>query len=220
MAHNFNEKYCRDEGLTVLELIIIIAVVLIVTHVLLGAFSPNTPSDSGNNEAAGGIIGDFESSMENVLVRNGPSYGMQDIPGTLYDVDIYSYGVHPDELGSAAVSIKLVAMSGKSIDFNGADLVFKYNNNTERLAYSSEQPLTPGHWVIVERGSVIPFQKADGDDILENNEEFTIVANPAVTVPARGVFELTLNTDVNRAFDMKFGVPPEIREYGVVKLLV
>lgn len=220
MTHNFNEKYGRDEGLTVLELIIIIAVVLIVTHVLLGAFSPNTPSDSGNNEAAGGIIGDFESSMENVLVRNGPSYGMQDIPGTLYDVDIYSYGVHPDELGSAAVSIKLVAMSGKSIDFNGADLVFKYNNNTERLAYSSEQPLTPGHWVIVERGSVIPFQKADGDDILENNEEFTIVANPAVTVPARGVFELTLNTDVNRAFDMKFGVPPEIREYGVVKLLV
>lgn len=220
MTHNFNEKYGRDEGLTVLELIIIIAVVLIVTHVMLGAFSPNTPSDSGNNEAAGGIIGDFESSMENVLVRNGPSYGMQDIPGTLYDVDIYSYGVHPDELGSAAVSIKLVAMSGKSIDFNGADLVFKYNNNTERLAYSSEQPLTPGHWVIVERGSVIPFQKADGDDILENNEEFTIVANPAVTVPARGVFELTLNTDVNRAFDMKFGVPPEIREYGVVKLLV
>jgi hypothetical protein len=220
MAHNFNEKYCRDEGMTVLELIIIIAVVLIVTHVLLGAFSPNTPSDSGNNEAAGGIIGDFESSLENVLVRNGPSYGMQDIPGTLYDVDIYSYGVHPDELGSAAVSIKLVAMSGKSIDFNNADLLFKYGNNVERLAYSSEQPLTPGHWVIVERGSVIPFQKADGDDILENNEEFTIVANPAVTVPANGIFELTLNTDVNRAFDMKFGVPPEIRKYNVVKLLV
>ena len=122
MTHNFNEKYGRDEGLTVLELIIVIAVVLIVTHVLLGAFSPNTPSDSGNNEAAGGFIGDFESSMENVLARNGPSYGMQDISGTLYDVDIYSYGVHPDELGSAAVSIKLVAMSGKSIDFNNADL--------------------------------------------------------------------------------------------------
>jgi hypothetical protein len=220
MTHNFNEKYGRDEGLTVLELIIIIAVVLIVTHVLLGAFSPNSPSDSGNNEAPGGIIGDVESSLENVLVRNGPSYGMQDISGTLYDVDIYSYGVHPDELGSAAVSIKLVAMSGKSIDFNNADLLFKYGNNIERLAYSTGQPLLPGYWVIVQRGSVIPFQKADGDDILENNEVFTIVANPAATVPANGIFELTLNTDVNRAFDMKFGVPPEIRKYGVVKLLV
>ena len=64
------------------------------------------------------------------------------------------------------------------------------------------------------------LQKADGDDILENNEMFTLVVNPAITVPANGVFELTLNTDTNRAFDMKFGVPPEIRKYGVVKLRV
>lgn len=220
MAHNFNEKYCRDEGMTVLELILIIAAAFILIYVVFGVMSSDTPFESDAGNAPGGIIGDFGSSLENVLVRNGPSYGMQDIPGTLYDVDIYSYGVHPDELGSAAVSIKLVAMSGKSIDFNNADLLFKYGNNVERLAYSSEQPLTPGHWVIVERGSVIPFQKADGDDILENNEEFTIVANPAVTVPANGIFELTLNTDVNRAFDMKFGVPPEIRKYNVVKLLV
>ena len=220
MTHYFKEKYGRDEGLTLLELIIMIAVVLIITYVLLGVFSSDTPSESGKKEAAGGIIGDFESSMENVLARNGPSYGMQDISGTLYDVDIYSYGVHPDELGSAAVSIKLVAMSGKSIDFNNADLLFKYGNNVERLAYSTGQPLMPGYWVIVQRGSVIPFQKADGDDILENNEMFTLVVNPAITVPANGVFELTLNTDTNRAFDMKFGVPPEIRKYGVVKLRV
>ncbi|MBQ3718561.1 MAG: hypothetical protein II893_04090 [Methanomicrobium sp.] len=219
-SDKYCREYCRDEGMTVLELILIIAAAFIIVYVLLGAVSSNTPSESAAGNAPGGIIGDFESSLENVLVRNGPSYGMQDISGNLYDVDIYSYGVHPDELGSAAVSIKLVAMSGERIDFNSADLVFKYGNDTEWLTYSAEQPLTPGHWVIVERGSVIPFHKANGDDILENNEMFTLVANPAITVPANGVFELTLNTNTNRAFDMKFGVPPEIREYNVVKLLV
>ncbi len=208
--------WMNEEALTGLELIILIAVACIIGYIIIGDILSN-PADREDG-AHGGIIGDIESSLTNILTLSGSSYGMQDKNGTLFNVKVYSEGMHPTELGSASVSLKLIAMKMQTLDLNGAEFIFAHGENSERLAYSNKQPLMPGRWTIAERSSEIPFQSADSDNILEQNERFTLVINPSTTVPSGEVFELNLVTQSQNTFEMRFGVPAEIRSHSVVKL--
>ncbi|MBR6447928.1 MAG: hypothetical protein IKS74_05615 [Methanomicrobium sp.] len=211
----------RDEALSNLEIIFVIAIAAILGYVILGHLvSPFFISDTGKGGDSVGIVKN-KYTTANVLTRSGASYGMQEVNGTLSNVRIYSDQPYRDTLGSAAISLQLDPNYPADLEFHDVAVFFRYGDMVEELNFSAEEPLMPGCWVLVEHGSDIATSETDGgEEYRQVGDKFTLVINPSICVPENGVFVFEIVANSQTAFYGRFGVPSGIKKYGIVKLLV
>jgi len=194
------KKYLKFEAFTGLEaaivLIAFVVVAAVFSYVVLGAGFFTT------QKAQQVVYTGVQQASSNLIIL-GEVYGNSTVNPPVIDKFIFSIGL---------------AAGGSSIDLNKT--VFTYQNSTilKTLDFptgnktgpfcgssgAGEQP-EPGPW----QWCIKSTQNADGDSLLERNEQFTIEAALDTTngLPPSGDFTLTVRPDIGAALPIHKAAP-------------
>ena len=76
------------------------------------------------------------------------------------------------------------------MDLDKSTVVFITPTGREVVPKNSGMPMKKPGWAIVQKGSTIPYQGVDQDNILEPNEVFAIFMYPSVQLPPSTPFTI------------------------------
>jgi hypothetical protein len=107
-------------------------------------------------------------------------------------------------------SLRYVWKPGSGIDLDKSTVLFVSPNGREVVPKNYVQPMQKPGWTIVRKGSTIPYQNADQDNILEPNEAFVLFVYPSVPLPPSTPFTLTLNMPAEDALIVNRTVPVHV----------
>jgi len=204
------------EGMTGLEMIIIIAILLIFMYAaasaIFGAYGTTEKKE-------GGIIVDAVGDESEILVLDGDSEGIQDTGGVIMGINLACQNPHPSMMGSCLIPVRLLTGSTGSIDMSTAKVVFSSGDVRETLPFTTDTTLNKPGWTIADRNHLIPLAEPDEDIYLEPNEVFTLLLYPENPVSAEESFSITLSTDNAVPLNEGFRLPPLIRTHRIVVLI-
>lgn len=170
--------------------IILLTLVILFSLVMYSLFIP-TGYDSGMTARAG------MARITDVLVLNGDVTGYADLSGTLGTVRVNNPVSNPDKLGAVRVPVKLASVrlgweEGAGADLGNATVLFTGPAGTETLKGSSGPVLGRSSWAIVQKGSILPGQTGNGNDLLEPNEVFVLFICPHSPLPPETPFTIEI----------------------------
>lgn len=210
-------RCCRtSEGLTGLEIIIIIAVLLIFMYIAASAI---TGAYGATEKKEGGMIVNSVAPESEILVIDGETDGIQDTGGAVMSVNLICENPDSSMMGSCLIPVRLLVGSTGSIDITTVEVLFNYNSITETLPFTATDTISRPAWTVADRSSIIPLLDADEDLSLEPNEVFTLLIYPENSVPAEEFFSITISAERMTPLIQKFRVPPAIRSQRIVELL-
>ncbi|MBP2133344.1 hypothetical protein J2128_001298 [Methanomicrobium sp. W14] len=208
-----------DEAMTGLEAVIAIGILCIFIYLFGSAvYGAVMPDHNRSYEPHTGIISFATGESSEILVVDGACYGAEDTGGVFQGVELKTEGKNPKAMGSCTIPLKLLIGSPVSVKMNKAVIQFSYGGKTENLSYSNESPLSKPSWTIAQKSSVIPFGDADEDNILEQNEIFTILVYPSSDVPASGQFSVLVTPKSENPLVVSPIVPADITVKRIVTL--
>ena len=210
-------RCCRtSEGLTGLEIIIIIAVLLIFMYIAASAIAG---AYGATEKKEGGMIVNSVATESEILVIDGETDGIQDTGGAVMSVNLICENPDSSMMGSCLIPVRLLVGSTGSIDITTVKVLFNYNSITETLPFTAADTISRPAWTVADRSSIIPLLDADEDLSLEPNEVFTLLIYPENSVPAEEFFSITISAERMTPLIQKFRVPPAIRSQRIVELL-
>ncbi|WP_048149573.1 hypothetical protein [Methanolacinia paynteri] len=209
-------RRCRTtEGLTGLEIIIIIAVLLIFMYIAASAI---TGAYGTTEKKEGGMVVNAVTPESEILVIDGETDGIQDTGGAVMSVNLICEDSDPSSMGSCLIPVRLLVGSTGSIDITTVKVLFNHNSVTETLPFTAAGTISKPAWTVADRSSVIPLLDADEDLSLEANEIFTLLIYPENPVPAEDFFTITISAEKMTPLVQEFRVPPSIRSQRIVEL--
>ncbi len=142
--------------------------------------------------------------------------GYADLSGTLGPVQVMTTAPNPDKLGAVVMKIRLDSLRyvwkpGAGVDLDKSTVVFTSRSGREVIPRNSGLPMKKPGWAIVQKGSTIPYQGADQDNILEPNEEFVLFIYPSTPLPPSTPFTVTISMPEENALMVNRTVPVIVR---------
>jgi len=149
------------------------------------------------------------------LVTAGDLTGYADGTGMLGPVRVDNPSPAPGRLGAVLVPIRLASLrlsweAGTGADIGNATVIFSGPGGDETLRGSSGPVLRKPAWAIVRKGSVLPGQSGNGDNLLEPNEIFVLFAYPSQPLPPGAGFTIRVLVPGENPFVVSRRVPDSI----------
>lgn len=170
--------------------IILLTLVILFSLGMYSLFIP-TGYDSGMTARAG------MARITDMLVLNGDVTGYADLSGTLGTVRVNNAISNPDKLGAVRVPVRLASVrlgweEGTGADLGNATVLFTGPAGTEILTGSSGPVLERSSWAIIQKGSILPGQTGNGNNLLEPNEVFILFIYPHSPLPQKTPFTVEI----------------------------
>jgi len=170
--------------IALLILIILLSLVMYTAFISLGYAS-------GQSAHAG------MARTTDMLVLNGDMIGYSDLSGTLGQVRVTNPHPSPQKLGAVRIPVKLASIrlaweQGTGANLGNATVIFTSPAGTETLPGSSGLVLEKPAWAIVRKGSTLPGQTGNGNDLLEPNEVFLLFIYPSSPLPPHTPFTVEI----------------------------
>jgi len=179
-------KYCpKEEALTGFGIIILILGIILIFYIVLVVRNPVM-------ESGGGLLHAFMGDTGNMLRTVGPATAFSAVNGLPQDVDARYPKPDPGRMGSVEVNVALFLGNMGGVDFDKVRVVWVSNGVVEAIPRFDARPLLCPGWTIVAKYNVIPLKKANGDNILDPNEQFEIFACPRNTTAAYQPFSFAI----------------------------
>jgi len=184
-------KFCRrEEALTGFGIIVIILGIIAALYFIVVLRTPGTGTSQG-------FLHTFMGDTGNILRTVGPVTVFSAVNGTPQDVDARYPEPNPGRMGSVELNVAHFIGSLGGVDFDKVRVVWISNGVVETLPRSNARPLTCPGWTIVAKYNTIPLKSANGNNILDPNEQFGIFACPKNTTPAYQQFSLVIAPEGN-----------------------
>jgi hypothetical protein len=222
--------YANENGLTLLELIVIIIVLVVIGHVAV------TYLAHGFGNISGGMVGTYAGESGFALRHVGPVTGFSAVNGNHSDVMIEYPNPNPDNLGAVQMNVGLFIGDMGGVDFNKVNLYVIHAGGVETIPRKTAQPLICPGWMITNRfdvpsssgptgariprslpaaggnGTLSPASSLTGSDILYPGEQFELTICPANTTPPYQQFTITVNPPGSTQPPVALvSVPPDIK---------
>ena len=169
----------------------VLAIVILLSLAMYSLFI--LPGYSSGQDAYAGLnhIADSPVIASNVT-------GYADISGSLGPITVTNTVPNPDKLGAVKMRVQLDSLRyvwkpGAGVDLDKSTVAFISPAGREVVPMNSGLPMKKPGWAIVQKGSTIPYQGADQDNILEPNEAFVIFIYPSVPLPPLTPFTITIS---------------------------
>jgi hypothetical protein len=182
-------QHGADEAYTGI-MILLLVIVILFSLVMYTLFIP-AGYDSGKTARAG------MARITDMLVLNGDVTGYADLSGTLGVVQVNNTNPSPHKLGAVRVPVKLASVrlnweEGTGANLGNATVLFTGPGGTEPLTGSSGPVLDRSSWAIIQKGSILPGQTGNGNDLLEPNEVFVLFIYPHSPLPPKTPFTVEI----------------------------
>lgn len=171
-------------GVTIalLILVIILSLVMYTTFIL--------PGYTSGKESSSGM-----KRVTDKLVVDGTITGYADPSGLPGQVTVENARPAPTSLGAVRIKVRLQSVrmmwqTGTGVDISSATVTMTSPAGKETLPQTTQAVLKNPSWKIVEKGSLLPGHNDNGNDLLEPNEYFILVACPSVPLPPDTLFTL------------------------------
>lgn len=206
----------RVEGITGLEMIITIIILLLFVYISASLIFGATGS---TGKAEGGIVVGAASGESEIIVVDGESDGIQDTGGEIMDINIICESPDKSIMGSCLIPVRLLTGSTGRVDMSLAGIIFSCGTDTEILPFTENKSVKKPSWTIADRTHMIPLMEADEDIYLEPNEVFTLLIYPGKGVVAGKGFTVTVSPGGVVPLETSYIVPPAIRTHRIAELL-
>ena len=142
--------------------------------------------------------------------------GYADLSGILGPVQVTTPAPSPNKLGAVVMKIQLDSLRyvwkpGAGVDLDKSTVIFSSPAGREVVPRNSGQPMKKPGWAIVQKGSTIPYQGADQDNILEPNEAFVLFVYPSTPLPPSTPFTVTISMPEENALMVNRTVPVQVK---------
>ncbi len=194
----------RDEqGLTVLEGIILLAVAVIVTLMAVQHLTapPVVPD---------GMVVSALAETGGTLVVVGDAYGYALGDGNVGDAVLSCDSPDPGRMGSVSVTVALLVGDMGAVDMEQAKVTFSTKNDVELLRMTNGVPVRPQNWTILQKLHMIPGKSADADALLEPGEQFELLIYPCRSLAPYDRFAVTITPVESVPLSVSRTVPPRI----------
>jgi hypothetical protein len=188
--------------IALLILIIFLSLVMYTVFISLG-YASGTSARAGMTRTT------------DLLVLNGDIIGYSDLSGTLGQVRVYNPHLSPGKLGAVRMPIKLASIrleweQGTGANLGNATVIFTSPAGTETLPGSSGPVLEKPAWAIVQKGSTLPGQTGNGNDLLEPNEVFVLFIYPSSPLPPNTPFTVEIRIPDQKPMAVSRMVPDPV----------
>ena len=224
-------NHANESGLTVLELIVIIIVLIVIGHVAIVTLT------SALAKPSEGMVGTFAGESGYALRHVGPVTGFSAMNGNCSDVTIQYQKQDPGTLGAVQMNVALFIGDMGGVNFDNVNLyVINANGVAEKIPRKTANPLLCPGWMITNRFDVpsttpspggklprnLPSAKTgggksavsalNGADILYPDEQFELTICQTNTTPPYGQFTITVNPPGNTQPPVALiSVPPDVQ---------
>lgn len=180
-----------DDGslgtMTVLLLLVIMLTLVMYTIFISLSYASGQASSAGMKR------------VTDTMVVSDAVVGYADQTGMLGQVRVDNPRPQPTSLGAVRVriqlqSVRLMWQTGTGVDLGRATVMVTSPAGTETLPRTTQPVVGKPSWKIVEKGSILPGQNDNGNDLLEPNEVFVLFIYPSAPLPPKTPF--TLRVDV------------------------
>ena len=173
------------------SVIVLLILVIILSLVMYTAFI--TPSYASGKIARAGM-----TRITDSVVPDGVITGYSDLSGTHGPARVENPRPSPSLLGSVQVPLRLASVrlsweTGTGADLGNATVTFTGPTGTEILPRSRHPVLTRPAWSIVQKGSTLPGQTGNGNELLEPNERFVLFIYPSTPIPPKTPFTVLIS---------------------------
>ena len=186
--HNLTE-----DGLTGLELVILVAVLIAGAALLLVHISGGAPSLS--RTFPGGLLAESMYVSGDNIQTVGSMYGFSMVSTTSGTPRIVVVHADPDRLGAVRMVISLFIGDTGAIDMERMQVQWSRINRSEILTRSTDPTLVCPNWTVSNKFNMLPGRTADSDNWLEPNEQFELTICPSEGARTYEKFSLTLHPD-------------------------
>jgi hypothetical protein len=160
-----------EPAVALLILVILLSLVMYTAFISTG-FASGTSARAGMARAT------------DMLVPDGNMIGYADLSGTLGQVRVNNPHPSPARLGAVRVPVRLASLrltweQGTGANLGNATVIFTSPAGSEKLPGSSGPVLEKPAWAIIQKGSTLPGQSGNGNDLLEPNEVFVLFIYPS-----------------------------------------
>jgi hypothetical protein len=186
----------------------LLILVILLSLVMYTAFI--SPSYASGRTARAGM-----TRITDTLVTDGDITGYADLSGTLGPVRVDNPHPSPSELGALRIplrlaSVRLVWERGSGADLGNATVTVSGPQGTETLPRSTRPVLVKPAWTIVRKGSTLPGQTDNGDELLEPNEVFVLFLYPSAPLPPKTLVTITIGVPGRDAVTFSRVVPERV----------
>jgi len=186
-------KRMHDDAVTWFEMIAIIIVILVIVYgglILL-------PYGTGPGNRHQGILQNYVSESGNAMRRVGSVNVFSAINGSSSGVTVEYPHPDPSRLGATDMTVALFIGNMGGIDFDKVNVIWETNGVTEKIPRKDNRPLVCPGWTIAGKSNMLPMETANGNNILDPNEQFEIFVCPTNTTASYQQFTVTINPPGN-----------------------
>jgi len=202
-----------DDGLTGLEAVMIIIVLIVIGHVIITTLSKG--SAPGNPPP--GVLRAYAGESGYAIRHAGPVTVFSAINGRPSDVTVQFPRQDPAHLGAVEMTVALFIGDMGGIDFDKVGLYWATDTLVEKIPRKNTLLLVCPGWTIADRfdappsipansvklpkklpemkgtSTSVPNLSANGNDILYPDEQFEVFICPTNTTPPYQQFTITVN---------------------------
>lgn len=183
----------RDDGLTGLELVILLFVIVAGASLVLIALGSGMPDLS--RTFPGGLVAESVYMSGDHIGTVGSVYGFSHVSGRPGSVVV----IYPEEdqsrLGAVRFVVSLFMGSTGAIDMDRVTVQWNNVQGSEVLRRSASGTLVCPNWTISNKYNLLPGRTADSDDWLEPREQFELTICSARGAYPKESFAINLQPD-------------------------
>jgi len=197
----------RDNG-TAGEGVALLIFVAILSLVMYSLFI--APSYASGQMARAGM-----NRITDSVVADGGVTGYSDLPGALGPVEVENAHPVPSALGAVQIPLRLASVrlswqAGTGADLGNATVTFTGPSGTETIQREQGTVLRKPAWSIVQKGSTLPGQDANSNDLLEPNERFVLFVYPSRPLPPGSPFIIRIGIPGENPVVISRSVPESV----------
>jgi hypothetical protein len=187
-------RHTTEDALTGLGIIVLILVLILLAYGALTVFLPWQ-----GDPHKGGMVHTFASNSGDLMRHVGPVHVFTAVDGTPSDVAVRYPHPDPGRMGAAEMTVALFIGNMGGVDFDKVRVVWVSGGIAETIPRKDSRPLVCPGWTIAGKYNMLPLKSANGDNILDPNEQFEIFACPTNTTAPYQQFSLTILPSGNMA---------------------
>jgi len=187
-------RQLADDGLTGLELVILLVVFVCITVILLVCISGGDPDDLVRSFPGGLVADSIYISGDNIQLT-GNVYGFPSLSRTHDTTPVLIRHEDPGRLGVVRLAVSLFMGDTGAIDMDRVRVQWDREAGNEVISRTTSATLVCPNWTISGKYNMLPGRTADSDDWLEPGEQFEITLCPREGVSPYGAFTLMFSPD-------------------------
>jgi hypothetical protein len=184
-----HSKTIHDDAISRLEMIIVILVILAIVYGGITFLTPGAETGSRHQ----GILQNYVSESGNAMRRVGSVNVFSAVNGSSSGINVEYPHPDPARLGAAEMTVALFIGNTGGIDFNNVKVIWETKGVVEKIPRKDIRPLVCPGWTIAKKFNMLPMETANGDNILDPNEQFEIFLCPTNTTAPYQQFTVTIN---------------------------